>query len=88
MKKAIIAVAAVLGSLMMSSCGDTKACWELTTTYTVLGVSTSATTYVYGTRNDIDAAIAKAKEDLKDYGDLNFTKKRVNKAEADCQGMK
>ncbi len=89
MKKTIIAVAAFVGALFMSSCGDQKGCWEITATYEFMGITQSATSYVYGTRNDVDAAVAEAKEKLKDYEDvLTITKKKVNKAEADCQGVK
>ena len=45
MKKFAIACAIVLAAGMMTSCGDTNYCWEITQTVKVLGVETSTTTY-------------------------------------------
>lgn len=90
MKKVIIAVAAMVCSLgFMTSCGDTKTCWEITETYSILGVSQSATVYVFGTRNDVDAAIAEAEKELNSLGvgELTITKKHVSKSQSDCEAL-
>ena len=90
MKKTIIALAAVICSLgIMTSCGDTKRCWEITATYSIMGVSQSSTIYVFGTRNDVDAAIDKAKQTLNasGIGEINFTRKYIMKSQEDCEAL-
>lgn len=54
MKKVIIACAAIL-TLGLMSCGDTKMCYQLSA---VVDGRVVASTYVYGTSNEIDALAA------------------------------
>ena len=46
--KKIIFVSAIVLAGILSSCGDTNYCYEITQKSTILGVETSATTYVWG----------------------------------------
>lgn len=85
MKKVIIACAAVL-TLGLMSCGDTKMCYKLTA---VVDGKEVATTYVFGTSNDIDAYSAKLKQAQElIFGDAVVTIQRSTfsnlKSEADC----
>ena len=82
MKKVIIACAAVVLALGLMSCGDTKACYKLTTS----GAGIELERYVYGTSNDIDAYIADWKKTLGD--DVTITRSALPnmKSEADCKG--
>lgn len=87
MKKFAIACAVVLAACL-SSCGDTNYCYQITATSTILGVTTSADTYLWGTSNDLDAAIA-AQEDAfekmgltKDAFEVSY--KRTSKSQSDC----
>lgn len=84
MKKFIFASAIVLAAVF-SSCGDTNRCYEVTAESEVLGIKYSATTYVWGTKNDLDAAIAEAK---KNGGEgVKVTYKRTSKSQSDCYGV-
>lgn len=87
MKKIVIACAVVL-ACVLSSCGDTNYCYELTTTMNVLGMTTSNVTYVWGTSNELDAAIAEAEATLEETGiskDVySITYKKANKNQSDC----
>ena len=56
MKKIVIACAVILAGVL-SSCGDTNYCYEITQKYSLLGVETSTTNYVWGTSNELDATI-------------------------------
>ena len=91
MKKIIFASAIVLASIL-SSCGDTSYCYELTATITIDGVKTSSSTYIWATSNELDAEIAKTKQEyapiLSEMGlpqnALKLTYKRTNKGANDC----
>ena len=87
MKKMIIACAVVLAACL-SSCGDTNYCYELTTTVTVAGLSNSSTSYVWGTSNELDAAISAAEAELEKAGiskdNYDITYKRTSKSQSDC----
>ena len=87
MKKIVIAFAVLLAGVL-SSCGDTNYCYELTTEVTMLGISTSTVTYVWGTSNELDAAIAEAEVLLEESGITkdfyNITYKKANKSQSDC----
>ena len=87
MKKMIIACAVVLAACL-SSCGDTNYCYELTTTVTVAGLSNSATSYVWGTSNELDAwkeKYIKVKEAMGISKDaIEITAKRTRKSQSDC----
>ena len=52
MKKFVIACAVILAGVL-SSCGDTNYCYEVTATINVLGTTVSQTFYVWGTSNDL-----------------------------------
>lgn len=88
MKKFAIACAIVLAAGMMTSCGDTNYCWEITQTVKVLGVETSATTYWWGTKNDLKSQEESIKQTLKDAGmsedAYTLTSKKANKSQDDC----
>ena len=87
MKKFAIACAVVLAACL-SSCGDTNYCYEITTTVKVAGFSTSTTTYVWGTSNDLDTAIDAAEAELektgisKDMYSIDY--KRTSKSQNEC----
>ena len=87
MKKMIVACAVVLAACL-SSCGDTNYCYELTTTVTVAGLSNSATSYVWGTSNELDAwkeKYIKVKEAMGISKDaIEITAKRTRKSQSDC----
>ena len=87
MKKIIIACAVILAGVL-SSCGDTNYCYKLTATVSALGVTTTEETYVWGTSNDLDAAIAEFDAQMeavgitKEYYSIDY--QRINKSESDC----
>ena len=60
MKKSIFVFAIILAGVL-TSCGDTNYCYELTTKVTILGVTTTTVSYVWGTANEIEVT----KEELK-----------------------
>ena len=87
MKKIIIACAVILAGIL-SSCGDTNYCYKLTATVNALGVTTTEETYVWGTSNDLDAAIAEFDAQMeavgisKEFYSIEY--QRTNKSESDC----
>ena len=87
MKKIVIACAVILAGVL-SSCGDTNYCYEITQKYSILGVETSATHYVWGTSNELDAAIDELEASLKAMGlsedAYTVTYKKSNKSQEDC----
>lgn len=87
MKKLAIACAVVLAACL-SSCGDTNYCYQITATSTILGVTTTADTYVWGTSNDLDAAIAQQEAAFEKMGlskdDFKIEYKRTSKSQSDC----
>ena len=87
MKKIVIACAVILAGVL-SSCGDTNYCYEITQKYSILGVETSATNYVWGTSNELDAAIDEIEAMFESMGlskdDYNITYKKANKSQEDC----
>ena len=74
MKKLFIAVAIVCAAGIFTSCKKEK-CWEVT--YTISGVS--ATSLIYGTEEDVQAAI-----DAEKSAGGTWTKKSVSKSKSDC----
>ena len=90
MKKMIIACAVVLAACL-SSCGDTNYCYEVSVTTTVAGFSNTATSYVWGTSNELDAVIADTKASLEKSGiseDMyKIDYKRTKKSQSDCLPM-
>ena len=91
MKKIIFAFAIVLAGIL-TSCSDTNYCYELTATINVDGVKTSSSTHIWATSNELDAEIARTKQE---YGPilsqmglpqsaLKITYKRTNKGANDC----
>lgn len=61
MKKVFVACA-VVAAMALTSCGDTQKCYEISTTVTIHGVETTTVSYVYGTSNDLDLAVANIKK--------------------------
>ena len=91
MKKIVIAFAVLLAGVL-SSCGDTNYCYEVTETINIAGISTTVTEYLWATSNEIDAAIAELEQEIvEEYGlskdALKVTYKKTNKSEADCDLM-
>ncbi|MBQ7672458.1 MAG: hypothetical protein IJS49_05210 [Paludibacteraceae bacterium] len=62
MKKLFVACAIVLSAGLFASCGDTQYCYEITTTYTILGQQLSNTTRAWCTKNEIKSYEASAKD--------------------------
>ena len=87
MKKIVIACAVVLAGVL-SSCGDTNYCYEITQKYSILGVETSATNYVWGTSNELDAAIDEIEAMFESMGlskdAYSIEYKKANKSQEDC----
>ncbi len=88
MKKFAIVCAIVLAAGMMTSCGDTNYCYEVTTSYNILGQTISATSYVWTTSNEIDASAEQIKKDLAATGIsediITVDYKKANKSQDDC----
>ncbi len=88
MKKTLIAAAVVLAAGMMTACGDTNYCYEVTSTYKILGIETSVTNNYWGTKNELktyeqnqkDAAVKLGA----DESSVSIKSKRLNKSESDC----
>mgnify|MGYP006874347426 CR=1 FL=1 len=89
MKKFAIACAIVLAAGMMTSCGDTNYCWEITTTVTVLGTPVSTTGYWWGTKNDLDTHKQELKDAQKQMGiaedAITIDSKKASKSQDDCK---
>lgn len=87
MKKMIIACAVVLAACL-SSCGDTNYCYEVSVTVKVGGMNSTATSYVWGTSNELDAAIAQTEAQMEQTGiskdNYDITYKRTSKSQSDC----
>ena len=86
MKKIVIACAVLLAGVL-SSCGDTNYCYEVTTK--VAGpIEISTTTYHWCTSNELEVIKTDLKESQTALGvseDLiTITAKRTNKSEGDC----
>lgn len=62
MKKFIVACAVVLSAGLFTSCGDTQYCYEISTTYSILGIETTTTNKQWCTKNEIKSYEASAKE--------------------------
>jgi len=89
MKKFAIACAIVLAA-GLSSCGDTNYCYEVTTSYNLLGQTISATSYVWTTSNEIDASAEQIKKNLAATGVISedaitVDYKKANKSQDDCK---
>ncbi len=79
MKKLIICAAVVLAAGLMTSCNrDTNYCWEMT--YSAGGFSVN--NYIWGTQNELDAAIAEVKQEM--GNEVKITYKRTSKAQSEC----
>ncbi len=76
MKKIFLGVATVL-ALGLVSCDNGPACYEIT----VSAGGYSTTTYVYGTEEEVDAAVAEAESQVPG---VEVTSKKVSKAESEC----
>lgn len=87
MKKIIIACAVLMAGVL-SSCGDTNYCYEVTQKYNLLGQEFSATTHIWGTSNELDVAIDEIEADLEAMGlskDAYTIKyKKANKSQEEC----
>lgn len=65
MKKAGIVLALLGGAMWLSSCeGNKEACYAITATVTFMGHTSSATSYVRTTKDDLDEAIQQTKLSL------------------------
>ncbi len=85
MKKFMICAAVVLAAGIMTSCNkDTNRCWELTTTVTVAGISSSTTTHIWGSQNELDAAIANAEAQF-GKENVTFDYKRTSLSVDECR---
>ncbi len=87
MKKIIIACAAVL-ALGLTACNDTNYCYEVKQTYKVMGADMVITSYVWTTKNEINAyeASLKAAGEKAGYTDFKVESKiMVGVSQADCQ---
>lgn len=87
MKKFIIACAVVFAGVL-TSCGDTNYCYEVTQKYSLYGQELSVTTPIWGTSNELDVAIEELEIQLEALGlskdDYSITYKKTNKSQADC----
>ena len=87
--KKIIFVSAIVLAGILSSCGDTNYCYEITQKYSLLGVETSATSYVWGTSNELDAAIDEIEATFETMGlskdAYSIKYKKANKSQEDCR---
>ena len=86
MKKIVIAFAVLLAGVL-SSCGDTNYCYEVTTTIKA-PIEVTTTTYHWCTSNELEAIKEDLKETQKNLGiaEDNITIKatRTSKSEGDC----
>ncbi|MDR0829386.1 MAG: hypothetical protein LBN95_04640 [Prevotellaceae bacterium] len=85
----VILFAAVL-AIGFTSCSDKERCWEVSVSFSFLGEKESQTGYVWGTKDELEANIEKGKAaaELAGFKDYKVTKKRSNKSETDCVGLK
>ena len=87
MKKIVLACAVLLAGVL-SSCGDTNYCYEITQQYSVLDSEHITTTYVWGTSNELDAVIDDIEASLEAMGlskdAYTLTYKKANKSQEDC----
>ena len=87
MKKFVIACAVILAGVL-SSCGDTNYCYEVTATMNVLGTSVSQTFYVWGTSNDLEASMAEFDAEMEASGiskdSYTIEYKKAKKRQSDC----
>lgn len=88
MKKFAIACAVVMATAFsLTSCGDTQYCYEVTTTYTLLGQQLTTNYNLWCTSNELDAMI-KEKETAFEklgYKDMKTTYKKNNNSKSDCK---
>ncbi len=88
MKKIIFAFAIALAGIL-TSCGDTNYCYELTTTVNILGTTTTVVSYDWCTANEIGVAKEELKQAQLNMGIsedcITITAKRTHKSEEDCQ---
>lgn len=82
MKKLIIAVAVVLTAGLMTSCGNSEKCYQIKAT----SGENVVTSYVWGTKADVDVAKEKLSATMTLIGaDVKFTTKAVSKSQEDCK---
>ena len=82
MKKLIIAVAVVLTAGLMTSCGNSEKCYKIQAT----SGENVVTTYVWGTKADVDVAKEKLSATMTLIGaDVKFTTNAVSKSQEDCK---
>ncbi len=88
MKKVLFTVAIVAAAALgMTSCSNKEKCWKINATTTIAGVTTTTDTYFWGTKNQRDDTIDKAKAAAKEDGcEYKVNSKKSVKAEdsADC----
>ncbi|MCM1034284.1 MAG: hypothetical protein NC346_01400 [Prevotella sp.] len=82
MKKMSKLAAILLIAGVLASCSG-EGCWKLEYKVNLLGVETTYSDYVYGDSEDIDYAIAKIKDTF--GSNVQVTRSKVKKSEADCQ---
>lgn len=90
MKKFAIACAVVLATtLSLTSCGDTNYCYEVTTTYTLLGQTLTTNYKTWCTSNELDALIAEKEAALEKTGvskeSIKTSYKKSTLSQADCK---
>ena len=87
MKKIVIACAVILAGVL-SSCGDTNYCYEVTQKYNFLGQEVSSTTYIWATSNELDATIDEIKTELEAMGlskdAYTIDYKKASKSQEEC----
>jgi hypothetical protein len=85
--KKIVIVCAVLLAGILSSCGDTNYCYEVTTKVNSV-IEISTTTYHWCTSNELEAIKADLKAAQTNMGisedKITITAVRTNRSEADC----
>lgn len=87
MKKIVIACAVILAGVL-SSCGDTNYCYEVTQKYNFLGQEVASTTYIWATSNELDAAIDEIEAELEAMGlskdAYTIDYKKASKSQEEC----
>jgi hypothetical protein len=81
MKKILFAVL-IAATFGLTSCSKKEACYKVTASF--MGVSSS--TYVWGTKADVDTVIDEAKKQMGGTG-VTVTSSKVSKSESDCVGV-
>jgi hypothetical protein len=85
-KNALILSLALTLGMLMASCGEKKACYQLTGTI-LDGAITVIDEYYWGTAEEADVRLAELKEANSDIEGLETMVTVADKAEADCTGI-